>query len=407
MPLTDARCRKAKPKSKPYKLGDGYGLYLEITPNGGKYWRKKYYFGGNERRHTIGTYGEGRVSLSDARKEAVHISELVKKGIDPAQAKRALKREQVEKHSNTFQAVAEEWHETQRDSWCPKHAEVVMNRFKNDVFPYIGNRPIAEITTSELRKEVLKRMEARNVLDLAKRVRLYCEHVFDYAIASELMDNNPAYNARKLLKKPEAKNFPVIPFKELPDLLKAVNTKRLSYLPTTLNAFTLMSLVFLRTGELRNGRWEEIDWEKKQWIIPPERMKSKRGHIVPLSRQALAILEAQKEIAGDSALIFPNQKHPKKPMSENTILTVLEKAGYKGKMVGHGFRALAMTAIREELGYPYEIPDIQLAHGKRDKLKQAYDKSQFMSERTEMMQKWADLVEACGDITPAKLIAHD
>ncbi|MDG1287928.1 MAG: integrase arm-type DNA-binding domain-containing protein [Rickettsiales bacterium] len=287
VPLSDAKCKAAKPKEKLYKLSDRYGLSLHVNPSGTKKWRKKFYFHGKEQTYTIGDYPA--ISLAAARQETLTVNEWVKKGQNPNTLKKLKKQAQIAKHEHSFKKLALEWHGKKVDTWSERHGFNILRRLEKDVFPYIGNHPITEIKTTEL-AAVLDKMEARKVHDLANRTRQYCESVFKYAISRGIAENNPAYNLRGSLTAPKSEHFPAIPFKELGQLLRNISINQGRHFPASINATKLTLLTFLRSNELRGGRWEEIDFEKKTWVIPAKRMKGNREHLVPLSKQSITLL---------------------------------------------------------------------------------------------------------------------
>lgn len=293
MPLTDVKCKSAKPKEKPYKLSDSQGLYLEVLPSGGKYWRMKYYFHGKEKRVSFGVYPQ--ISLAEAREKQVEAKKQLANGINPVQAKADKKLADAVKHMNNFEAIARDWHEKNKEMWVERHRDNIMARLERDVFPVIGHRPIADITTPEL-KTVLDKIEGRKAYDIAKRTRQVCDQIYRYAIGIGIAERNIARDLQGTLKKVEATHFASITIEELPEFLKRINANAGRHFPSTLHATKLMLLTFVRTAELRGACWSEIDFEHKRWEIPAARMKSKRAHIVPLSHQAIIYCEARKSL---------------------------------------------------------------------------------------------------------------
>lgn len=391
MPLTDTACKNARSKEKPYKLADAHGLYLEVQPNGAKYWRLKYRFGGKEKRLAVGVYPE--TSLQFARDKRYQARKLLDAGIDPAQARREEKRQANLNSQNTFEAIAREWHNVNIGKWTPRHGADVLHRLEMDVFPVVGMRPIADLDAPDM-LEVLRRVEKRGALEIAKRLGQTSGQVFRYAIATGRAKRNPMPDLKDALKPVVAHHYAALETKDLPDFLHVLehNDARL-YLLTRL-AIRLIMLTFVRTGELIGAKWEEFDLENAMWTIPAQRMKMRQAHHVPLSRQALEILQELQAHKGRHGYVFPNQANPLTHMSNNTILYALGRLGYKGRMTGHGFRALAMSTIKEHLGYRHEVIDRQLAHGHKNKVDAAYDRAQFLNERIEMMQTWADFLDA-------------
>ncbi|MCL4678890.1 MAG: integrase arm-type DNA-binding domain-containing protein [Alphaproteobacteria bacterium] len=393
MKLSDKTCKTAKAKKKAYKLADGGGLYLEIMPNGSKCWRLKYRYLNKEKRLALGVYPV--ITLADAREGRDRAKKLLVQGIDPSGAKKAEKREAIRNAENTFKAVALEWHEKQKGVWSANHAQNVTRRFEMDIFPYIGNRPIADIDPPEL-LEVLRRIEKRGALDVTARVKQICSQVFRYGIATGLCQRDPSADLRGALKPNRSSPFACIDIKEMPEFLDKLEKNEARLYHRTIRAIKLLMLTFVRTNELINATWEEFDLDNAIWEIPGWRMKMRNPHIVPLSRQTIALLREQKEETGhlSTPWVFPSQVRPKQPMSNNTILFAIGRMGYKKRMTGHGFRALAMSNIKEKLGYRHEVVDRQLAHVHKSKIDRAYDRAQFLDERTKMMQEWADYLDA-------------
>lgn len=392
--LTNTAILRLKPKEKLYRVFDGRGLYLEISPSGSKYWRLKYRYLGKERRMALGVYPD--ISLAIARERREDARKLVAVGIDPAEARKEDKRAAIVNAHNTFEVVAREWHENQKDKWTPKHALNVTRRLETDVFPYIGSRPIADIEPPELLNSVLRRIEKRGALDVATRVKQICGQIFRYGIATGKCKREVTADLKGALKVGKTKHFAALEIKEMPEFLQDLERNDARLFAQTRRAIRLLMLTFTRTTELIHAKWNEFDLENGLWEIPAERMKMGNSHLVPLSRQVIAILKEQQAETGaiNTPYVFPGQIKPKKPMSNNTILFAIGRMGYKGRMTGHGFRALAMSTIKEKLGYRHEVVDRQLAHAHRSKVDRAYDRAQFLEERTIMMQRWSDYLDA-------------
>lgn len=391
MPLTEIKCKNAKPKEKPYKLTDGGGMYLEVMPNGSKYWRLKYRYQDKEKRLALGVYPV--IPLLTAREDREEAKKLIKAGQDPSAAKKEARRHRALLSEHTFESIAREWHENRKARWSEGYKTSLLHRLEIDIFPRIGSRPITEISHLEL-LETIKKMENRGAHELARRVLQTCGQVFKYAIATGRADNNLAPNLTGALTPRKRKHFAALDIKELPDFLRALERNDARLYQQTRNAMKLLMLSFTRTTELIHATWDEVDFENAQWEIPAERMKMRKPHIVPLSRQAVEILKAQKEMTGQWRWVFPNQVRPIKPMSNNTVLFAIRRLGYKGRMTGHGFRALAMTTIKEKLAWRHEVVDRQLAHAHRNSVDAAYDRAQFLPERKKMMQQWSDFIDA-------------
>lgn len=392
MKLTDTKCRNAKPAVKAYKLPDGHGMYLEIMPHGSKLWRMKYRhpITRKENRISLGSYPE--VSLQEAREKLYAARKQHAAGIDPAQAKKDVLRHARLNAGNTFENVAREWHEHNKGKWSESYSSDQLRRLEADIFPQMGYRPIADITSPEV-LEVIRKIENRGAHELARRAMQTCGQIFRYAVGTGKAASDPTRDLQGLLKPSKKGHFAALDAKALPEFLAALNKNEARLYAQTLRAMRLLMLLFVRTSELIGAKWEEFDLDAGVWEIPAERMKMKRPHIVPLSRQAVAILKEQKELTGKWSWVFPNIGKPLKHMSNNTILVALKRMGYKGRMTGHGFRALAMSTIKEKLGYRHEVVDRQLAHAPRNKVDAAYDRAQFLDERKVMMQDWADYID--------------
>ncbi|MEZ5919213.1 MAG: integrase arm-type DNA-binding domain-containing protein [Alphaproteobacteria bacterium] len=393
MKLTDTACRSAKPKEKPYKKGDGGGLYLLVNPDGSKYWRMKYRFLGKEKLLSFGTYP--LITLADAREQRDNAKKLLAGGTDPATAKKDERRQAIRNSQNTFKAVALEWRENQKGRWSENHANNVLHRLETDIFPFIGNQPITGLEAPDL-LEALRKIEKRGALDIAGRARQVCGQVFRYGIQTGRCKRDPSSDLKGALKTRKTTHFAALDTKEIPGFLKALERNDARLYARTRRAIKLSMLTFVRPGELRKARWEEIDLEARQWLIPGEKMKMGRDHIVPLSRQAIAILEEQKEETGhfNTPWVFPSLVKPKQPISDGTVNVAIKKLGYKGKMTAHGFRALARTTIREKLNYDPDVIECQLAHKAAGPLGEAYNRAQFIDQRAVMMQEWADYLDA-------------
>jgi integrase len=399
MPLTDIACKNAKPKDKPYKLADGGGLHLLVKPTGGRYWRMKYRFGGKEKLLAFGTYPD--TSLAEAREQRQKARKLLDADTDPGQAKKEAKQRVIERQAQTFELVARDWHANKLSTWHVSTARALLRRLEIDIFPQIGDMPIGDITHRHM-IAALRKIESRGAHEVAHRVKAVCARIFSYANQQGIENRNPAADMTDVLKPVQPGHFAAITADDLPEFLAEVraNDARM-YKPTQI-ALRLMLLLFLRTSELIETPWEEIDLEAGEWVIPWQRMKrgkltvnpDKTDHHVCLSAQALELLRQLHALTGGGAYLFPNQRDHKKPMSNGAILMALKRLGYKNKMTGHGFRALAMSTIKERLGYRHEVVDRQLAHAQKDKVAAAYDRAKFLDERKKMMQEWADYLDA-------------
>jgi len=402
MRLNTKQIDNAKLKKKLYRLFDGHGLYLEVTPSGGKYWRLKYRFDHKEKRITFGPYPQ--ISLLEAREMREAARKKVALGIDPIEDKKDQRRIAALGAENTFETVAREWHKLNKDSWHDIYGGHILHRLEMDIFPRIGKLPIAKIKPLHI-LDALRLIEKRGAGEVARRTLQYCSQVFRYAIITERAERNPAHDLKGALKPIKHGHYAAIGIDEMPDFLRALDRNDARLFPQTRDAVRLLMLTFVRTGELIGAKWGEFDLDNAAWNIPAERMKMRRPHFVPLSRQVLDILKEQHKLTSNWDWVFPNQAHPKKHMSNNTVLGAIERLGYKGRMTGHGFRALAMSTIKEKLGYRHEVIDRQLAHVPANKVDAAYDRAQFLDERRVMMQKWADYIDNIA--TTGKIIHVD
>ena len=393
MSLSDVACRNARPAEKPYKLGDSLGLYLQIMPNGSKLWRLKYRYLGAERRLSLGAYP--LVTLAEAREGREEIKKLLAKDIDPATAKREKKREVIRNAGNTFKAVALEWIDTHKNRWSEGYTQKVRRRLEMHIFPHIGNRPVSQITPPEL-LDCLRKVEKAGALDMAGRAKQVCGQVFRYGIQTGKCERDAAADLKGALKTGKTEHFRTIDAKDIPNFLKALDRNEARIYERTRRAIWLSLLTFCRPGEIRQARWSDIDFQEAQWAIPAGKMKSRRDHIVPLSKQAIAVLKEQKKETGhiNTDYVFPSQIRPKQCMSDGTVNRAIERLGFGETMVAHGVRALARTTIREKLGYESEIIEKQLAHRTKNPLGEAYDRTQFLPQRKKMMQEWSNYLDA-------------
>lgn len=385
MALTDTGIRKAKAKNCPYRMSDGGGLYLQVTPTGGKLWRWKYRFDGREKLMSFGSYPDPSLSL--ARDHQARARKLLASGTDPMAERKAEKAAA----ENSFQSVARLWLAHWQDGKSPRHVDYVKRRVDADIFPCLGARPIALIEAPEL-VAMTKAIEKRGARDIAKRALETTGQVFRFAIAHGYATRNPASEIRPsdILKSTRKVNYARVDGRELPDLLRAIEVYQGTHV--TRLALKLMALTFVRTSELIGARWAEFDLEGVRWDIPAERMKMRTPHIVPLAQQALDVLNTLQTLTGKSEWLFPGDRSAKKPMSNNTILKALERMGYKGRMTGHGFRGLASTILHEQ-GYNHEHIELQLAHAPRNAVSAAYNHARYLEPRAKMMQDWADYLE--------------
>ena len=387
MALTEIECKNANTSKKTRKLFDGKGLYLEITPTGGKYWRYKYRVANKEKRLAIGVYPE--INLKEARQKHDDARKKLRDGVDPSAEKKAIKQQIRFGNEKNFKAVALQWMEKQKSRWTEKHWKATMTRLETNLFPTLGSRPINEIKALEL-LDVAKKIEERGAIDLAHKAIQTAGQIFQYAVIYELVPYNIAIRLTRELQPQKKQPNPYLQEHELPAFLKALD----NYIgdKQSIIATKLLLLTFLRTTELRAAKWEELNFSKSELRIPAWRMKMREEHIVPLSKQAVTLFKQMHELNGDVEYIFPNRVNAKKYMSENTILGVIKGIGYQGKTTGHGFRATASTILHEH-DFASDVIERQLAHAKRNKIRAAYDHSKYLSQRRKMMQWWADYLD--------------
>jgi integrase len=392
--LTDTKARNAKPAEKPYQLQDGMGLYLDVRPSGAKYWRYRYWF--NPKKAGIYTIGEyPAVSLSDARREREWAREHVKQGLNPTTAKEAERLHQMGEHANTFKVVAQEWIEQNRLHWSANYMRQVETFLDKDVFPKIGSTPIRMVTSARL-LAIIREVEKRGAQSIAVLIRQWSGQIFRYAIATLRADSDPSSALYGAIRRAPVRHNPPLAKDEIPRFLNLLGDYG-GYRGTVI-ALKLMLYTFVRTVELRKAEWTEFDLEASEWRVPAARMKMAKKmkvgetHIVPLSRQAVALLTELKTISGGQRFLFPNLRSPKTCMTATTINQALKRMGYAGKFSGHGFRSTASTLLHE-MGWRSELIERQLAHAERDKVKAAYNHAEYLPEREKMMQAWADWID--------------
>ena len=389
MPLTTTAIRNAKPGAKVRRLFDANGLYLEISPAGGKWWRIKYRFQGRERRLSLGVYPA--TSLADARARRDDARKLLASGMDPSAQRKADKHAAKVRDTNNFETVAREWYGKQAHVWVPHHASDVLRRLESNLFGEIGDKPIADIMAPAL-LAAIRKIEHRGAHDLAHRVLQVASQVFRYGVATGRCERDPAPDLRGALTPHKGKHQAAVTPEELPALLRAIDGYGEVGDKLTGCALRLLALTFVRTNELIGAEWSEFDLDSAVWIIPAVRMKMKTEHVVPLSRQSVEALREVRAIGSGSRYVFPG-RNPDKPISNNTMLFALYRLGYKGKMTGHGFRAVAST-ILNEAGFRGDVIERQLAHSERDEIRGAYNRAEYLPERRQMMQQWADMLDA-------------
>lgn len=393
MKLSDPAVRKSKPEAKPYKMADGGGMYLEVMPNGSKYWRLKYRFGGKEKRLALGVYPD--ITLAEARGRRDDARKLLANGSDPGAVKQSQKRQAKLSAANSFEAIAREFHALKSPIWTPHHATDWINVLEREVFPKFGHRPIAEIEAPDV-LDILRAVEARGTFETRGRILQRVRAVFAYAIASGRSRHNPAAEiSGALAPRPKVKHFAALSEKELPEFLRALNEyqERAKSSPIVFAATRLLALTFVRTGEVRGAQWGEFDLDAGLWVIPAERMKAREPHTVPLSWQAVEVIRALQPLTGHLPGLFPSRNRDGGIISENTVLKVIERIGYKGRMTGHGFRSVASTYLNNLGTIRPDMIEAQLAHGDKDQVRAAYNRADYMEYRKAMMQFWADTLD--------------
>lgn len=390
MALTDTAAKQAKARDKSYKLSDSGGLFLFVTTKGNKLWRLKYRFNGKEKLLSIGAYPT--VTLKQARKEAMLAKEQLGEGIDPSEAKKSKRLEQTYAQGNDLEAVTREWHAQQLNKWSENYSIKILRSVERDLFPFLGTKYPGDITPIQL-LDVLKRVEARGAHETAHRLKQTVGQILRFAVATGRAQRDITPDLKGALAAPAKAHFPAITEPEqVAKLLVMIDAYNGT--STVRAALRLAPLVFVRPKELRQAEWSEIDLEKALWTIPAEKMKAGADHIVPLSRQAIAILEDQKKLTGKWRYVFPSARGVTRPMSDNAILTAFRSMGIaKTEMTGHGFRAMARTILDEVLEERVELIEHQLAHAVKDSLGRAYNRTSHLPQRKEMMQRWADYLD--------------
>jgi integrase len=412
VPLTETAVKAAKPKEKAYKKHDERGMYLLVTPAGGKLWRLNYRIDGKQKTFAIGRYPD--VPLKVARDLRDEARKQIAAGQDPSTEKRAERARRKLAAAGSFEKVARRWFEKSKSQWVPGHQRTVIARLENDVFPRIGSRPIEDITAVDV-LDVLRRIETRGAHETTRRVKQICSQVFTFGITESLITNDPTTGLERALTKPETASHPaVLDPKRIGELLRIFDTYDGTLIVKC--ALRLAPLVFVRPGELRHAEWTEIDFEKAEWTIPGFKMKRDRSHTVPLSRQAVAILREVQPLTADGKYVFPSARSARspRPLSDNAVLAAYRRCDIpREELSGHGWRATARTLIAENLetlgltGPIWEsmaeaIIEHQLAHIVKDVHGEAYNRTKFLKERRQMMQAWADYLERLRDSTHAE-----
>ena len=386
MPLTDTAIRAAKPSEKQQKLFDGSGLYLLLFPTGSKVWRFKYHFQGREKLISLGQYPA--VSLKDAREKAAEARKALGSGKDPS-----AERQQSRLHQkNTFEIIAREWHEKQTPAWSMGHAANVLRRMEHNLFPAIGSKPVNAIMATDL-LSVLRKIESRDAVTVARVARGICSSVFRYAVMTGRAERDPAADIRGAIAAHAAKNRAALTDPEkVGELLLAIDSYSGAF--AVRYALNLMALTFCRPVEILHAEWPEFDFADKLWRIPAAKMKMSRDHLVPLSQQAIAVLEILRPYSGEGQYVFPGLRAGKAVMRSQTLVAALRRMGFdKSETSAHGFRAMASTLLNEQ-GYPPDVIERQLAHVPSNQVRAAYNRAEYLPERRKMMDEWATYLDA-------------
>lgn len=390
LPLSDLKINKAKPQEKEYRLFDGGGLYLAVTPSGGKLWRIKYRFEGKAKEVHLGAYPV--ITLAEARQKLLDTKRTIANGVDPGAVKKAQKQARLEKEANSFEVIAREWHQRYNGQWTEGHAVTIMSRLERDVFPYLGNEPVEDIKASMV-LQLLRRVESRGALESAHRIRTVIGQVLRYAVATGRAERDCTGDLKGALPPATKTHLAALTDpKDVAPLLRAIDGFEGSFVVKC--ALRLAPLFFVRPGELRQAEWAEFDFDAAQWNIPAERMKMKLPHIVPLSDQAMEILKELRPLTGHSRYVFPSHRTPLRCMSNNAVNAGLRRMGFeKDEMCAHGFRAMARTILDEVMGFRVEFIEHQLAHAVKDANGRAYNRTAHLEARRSMMQQWADYLD--------------
>lgn len=392
MPLSDIAIRNAKPKDKPYKLYDANGLFLLVTPSGGKWWRLKYRLNGKEKLLSLGTYPV--IGLKEARIKRDETRQLIAQGVNPGERRREAKAiiAAMEKEKETtFSAVAREWFAKKRAAWTDGHQKKILSRLENQLFPYIGERQFSSLEAADY-LAVIQKAESRGAIETAHRLAQLCGQITRYARIAGVVAHDAATGLNEALAPVKTKHYAaiVVP-SEMGELLRSIDEYPGE--PVLCYALKLLPYVFVRSGELRGAAWDEIDFDAAEWVIPAGRMKMRRPHVVPLARQAIALFRSLKELSGNGALVFPSSFSATRCISDVGLLNALRRMGYgKDKMTIHGFRTSASTMLNE-LGYNKDWIEAQLAHAEKNAVRDAYNRAEYLPERRKMMQEWADYLD--------------
>ncbi|MFL3278447.1 tyrosine-type recombinase/integrase [Escherichia coli] len=386
MPLNDMQIRRAKPEAKAYTLGDGQGLSLLVEPNGSKSWRFRYRYAGKPKMISLGVYPT--ITLAEARARRDEARKIVAEGKNPSEVRKEQKLALRIQSENAFEKIAREWHQMKSAKWSAGYASDIIEAFQNDIFPYVGTRPVGEIKPLEL-LIVLRKIEKRGALEKMRKVRQRCSEVFRYAIATGRAEFNPAADLSSALEVHKSNHFPFLKSDEIPDFLRALDSYAGSRLVQI--ATKLLMVTGVRTIELRAALWQEFDLDNAIWEIPAEKMKMRRPHLVPLSTQVLGFLNELKSMTGNYRYVFPGRNDPNKPMSEASVNQLIKRIGYAGKLTGHGFRHTLSTILHEN-GFNTAWIEMQLAHVDKNTIRGVYNHAQYIEDRKKMMQWYSDFI---------------
>ncbi|HFO9832842.1 TPA: tyrosine-type recombinase/integrase, partial [Escherichia coli] len=375
MPLNDMQIRRAKPEAKAYTLGDGQGLSLLVEPNGSKSWRFRYRYAGKPKMISLGVYPT--ITLAEARARRDEARKIVAEGKNPSEVRKEQKLALRIQSENAFEKIAREWHQMKSAKWSAGYASDIIEAFQNDIFPYVGTRPVGEIKPLEL-LNVLRKIEKRGALEKMRKVRQRCSEVFRYAIATGRAEFNPAADLSSALEVHKSNHFPFLKSDEIPDFLRALDSYAGSRLVQI--ATKLLMVTGVRTIELRAALWQEFDLDNAIWEIPAERMKMRRPHLVPLPTQVLGFLNELKSMTGNYRYVFPGRNDPNKPMSEASVNQLIKRIGYAGKLTGHGFRHTLSTILHEN-GFNTAWIEMQLAHVDKNTIRGVYNHAQYIEDR--------------------------
>ena len=397
--LTELSIKQAKPKDKQYKLTDGEGMYLRVYPNGSKYWQLQFWFEGKQKILSFGVWPD--ISLKEARDKRFVAKKIIKEGINPIEEKKEIlkshnfiQEEEKLRETTTFNMVAKEWFSRQSLQWTERHSRGVLSSLNMHVYPDLGEMPISSILKQDI-ISTLRKLEAEGKNETCYRIRQKIEAIFSYAEVEGHCTGNPAKGLQQILTKPQPKSQNSLPISALPEFLEKMIADKAA-IPTTVLAMKFIILTFVRTQELRFADWKEfvIDSSEPLWVIPADRMKMRKIHHVPLSRQAVNILNEMQKYSGKEGYVFPQYYNSKKAMSENTLLYFSNRLGYSGRHTIHGFRSVASTVLNESRKWHPDVIERQLAHQESNKVRKAYNRAEHLDERRKMMEWWSDYIES-------------